>query len=360
MKKYLLIIVVIIIVFTGCEKKNNEVVIEEPEIIELDEKQFNKIKLKTLDGGTPFIIKSFEKISDDYYSDYVIEVYDTKTNMIWSLIWRDIEKTSEPIEFSYTINEDKIIANIDGIITVHDLLLGTFLWEVETMNKTTSFYIENNQLYVLYYMEDFLTVFDLSNGKQTSIIPINKKYLNMTNIKIKDEEILIYDNTKIKKNGIVYNLEGEFKKIISYETKSINEKIIRWEKVEASSGVELINNIIDGSIEKIWYEDKKGYGLKEWIEITRALPTLVNELVIYNGDHSSEKSYEENSKVKLISVSIGGGKSFKYIFDNFEYGKPTKIKFLKPITADYIIFTINEVEPGTMYKNTTISEIYTK
>jgi hypothetical protein len=39
---------------------------------------------------------------------------------------------------------------------------------------------------------------------------------------------------------------------------------------------------------------------------------------------------------------------------------PDIIEFVKPITADYVLITIEAAEPGSLFKNTGITELYTQ
>ena len=133
-----------------------------------------------------------------------------------------------------------------------------------------------------------------------------------------------------------------------------------WDKIESSDESEDVYRLIDGNLKTCYSESVKGYGEKEWVELTRVLPTTVHKLKIANGDHSSEKAFSENAKLKQVTLSIGGGKSFTYKFSNFEYGYIDEICFVKPIIADYVLMTIIEVEPGELYKNTSFSEIETE
>lgn len=133
-----------------------------------------------------------------------------------------------------------------------------------------------------------------------------------------------------------------------------------WDQAESSDDSDTAQFLVDGRLDTAWSESVKGYGEKEWVELRKNLPILVHELVIYNGDHTSEKAYEENSKIRNATISVGNNKSFVHTFDSFEYNKPSVIKFIRPITADFIFIQIEGAEPGTLYKNTSLTEVYTR
>ncbi len=363
MSKYILIILVIILNLVAC---NNEVVevVDPPEIIELDTTSYHKMKLSTDTNGVPFLIKYKEEMVDENYGDVLIEVLDTKCKRVWSLKWRDLYLTGKYLSSKPMIYETYLIMNVQGVISIHDLLTGTFLWELQTSNENTNFYVHEQILYVLYHEDNFITGVQLSDGKKIFEVLEEDRFEGVNRLKVDGKNVLAFKEEQAgKENHLkthVFALDG------TYEGKHFKrieiEKIknVKWDEIEASSSFDQAINIIDFQRKSVWSEDVKGYGEKEWIEMKKAMPTVVHNLVIYNGDHSNEKNFIENSKIKYASITVGEGRSFKYIFEEFVYNEPVIIEFIQPVTADYLILTIEEVEPGTMYKNTSITEIYTQ
>jgi hypothetical protein len=356
MKKWILLLCVLFLV--GCKEEAPPTVdVEEPEVIVVDDEPFHNIKLYSSNNSIPYTIRYYDEMDDELYGTHVIEMYDSKGREVWANHFRDLEKKSRNFSSKPLIYEDKLIVNVQGVVSVHDLLTGQFIWEVETKQVDTDVAVKDGMLYVMYYEEDFITGILLENGKK--VFHISNSITNMNRLLI-DKTIMAYyeTNDALEKNAIEYSITGGYirKKHLNKQV----EEMVSWGAAEASDDSEDISNLIDGSLETVWYEKVKSYGVGEWVELTKALPTLVNKLVIYNGNHESAKAFEENAKLKKITVDIGDGKSFEYEFEEFIYGQPTIIEFVKPVTADFIIVTIEEAEPGTLFKNTAITELYTQ
>lgn len=355
MKKILLLLMVVTL--WGCMEAEPEVT--QPEvIIERDEDAFHSVKLYAKGNTIPHLIRFYDEMDDASYGSFIIEVYDSKFEEVWTLKWRDLIKRQGAFAEKPQVHGDKLIVNVHGVVSVHDLLSGEFLWEVESVKDETAYAIDDDILYVLYYGTHTLTAFDLETGAQ--ILDIDSSAENLNGVYVDERNIVIYERTSdpYEKNGFSYSLTGDYLKKVHMGT--LREEPIMWEDVTSSDESETAQLIIDGSLDTVWEEQVKGYGEKEFVELTRNVPVLVNRLVIYNGNHSSEKAFEENAKIKRAEISIGDGKSFLYEFSDFEYGRPEIIELIQPVLADYVLITIEEVTPGTTFKTTGITEVYTE
>ncbi|MBN2794975.1 MAG: hypothetical protein JXR88_06190 [Clostridia bacterium] len=352
--KKILVLIIATLLLVGCK----ETVVEpEPEIvIEKDENSYHSIKLYTENKTIPYIISFYDEMDDETYGTYVVETYDSNFEPVWTLKWRDLEKKDTVFAKKPFVYEDKLIANVQGVISIHDLLSGEFLWEIETNNDQTGYSIREGILYVLYYGEDLVTGFDLSNGEQ--IFHFQDDLLGLNAVFMDSRYFVLYTETDLldNLNGYAFGYNGEFLKQVHMSTPK--EQKISWQNVQVSDESLNADMIIDGDLDTAWLESVKGYGEKEWVELTKTLPSLINRLVIYSGDHSSEKNYEENAKLLKVNITVGDGRSFNYVFKNEGYRIPDVIEFIKPVTADYMILTIEEALPGTLFKSTGITEIY--
>lgn len=337
----------------GCQEEE-PIVVEEPVIV-LDQEEFHNTKLYSYNNTIPHIIRYYEEMDDDLYGSYKIEMFDSNFDPVWRFDFRDMERY-EPFANPPYIYEDKLIVNVKGIVSVLDLLTGAFLWEVETTKPLTDVTVYNDELYILYYNNHLITVFDMNTGEELR----HYDYEFDADAVYVDDNIVIafMKNESSSRNAVSFKSDGSFDKQMRFHLQ--DEEVILWDIAESSDESEFATNVIDGDYQTSWHENVKGYGEKEWIELTRQNFAIVHKLNIYNGNHESEKDFEENSKIKVANISIGDGKSFTYIFSNFEYGVMDSIEFVKPITADYILITIIEAEPGTLFKNTSISEISTE
>jgi len=354
MKKFILIFMMILLV--GCQK-DVEVPVEE-EVIPLDLDQVHNVKHKIYNNTLPHIIKSYVEMDDDKYGTYKIEMYDTNYESTWAYLWRDLNVEDGDLMSNYVIYENYIVVNVQGAVSVHNLATGEFLWEIETHIPNGIMEVADDMLYVLGYEEDFLTGISLENGK-VEVRVKDGDYLQADALKMKDQELIAYiQSDQVTRSAVVFDSDGSFIKKFNYMQKGT--ATAKWDKVESSDESDEAIRIIDGDVNTFYSESVKGYGEKEWIELTRVLPTTVNKLRIVNGNNSSEKAYNENAKLRQITLSVGDGKSFTYKFETFEYGYIDEICFVKPVIADYVLLTIDEVEPGELYKNTSFSELETE
>lgn len=130
------------------------------------------------------------------------------------------------------------------------------------------------------------------------------------------------------------------------------------------------SNIHDLNYSTAWVEGVKGYGIGEWVEYT--LPAdnpRITEIGIANGLIRTKKAWTENSRVKVLEVSVNGKPhAMLYLKDVYAeqwFGVPTigyddrddseKLSNMPPIK---IRFTIRDVYKGTKYDDTAITEIY--
>ena len=353
MKKWILILCVFLLF--GCQEEP----IVEPveEVIVLDTDAYHNVKLKTYNNTLPHIIKSYDEMDDDEYGSFNIQMYDTNYDAVWKYSWRDLNKNQGDFAESPVIKDNKLVSNVQGVVSVHDLATGTYLWEIETLENSIVA-LNEGVLYVLHYNENFITGIDIESGKVILEIK-DDGYVEADAVAIDDDLIVAYyRTTNMTRNAVAFDKDGTYKKKMQYEVMRPTKTV--WDAVETSDESEDGLFLIDGSTKSMWQESVKGYGEKEWVEITKILPVMVSKLWIINGDQTSIKAFNDNAKLKTVSLSIGDGKSFTYTFEYFGYGYKDEIQFVKPIVADYIMMTIVESEPGDLFKNTCVTEIGTE
>lgn len=353
MKKFLIILCAFLLI--SCNQEEAVEVVEE--VIVLDTEEYHKTKLKTYNNTLPHIIKSYEEMDDDTYGSFVIEMYDTNYEPVWKFMWRDLNLNDGDFAEDPIIEGSHLIANIQGVISILDLATGEFKWEVET-EVSSICAVQDDMMYILGYGDNYITGFNLETGETLLEIEDNN-YVEADALCIESNQLIAFKRSdSSSRNAVAFDLDGTYKTKRRYIQPT--PKAIVWDEVETSDESENGVNIIDGKSNTFWSESVKGYGEKEWVEITKIIPVTVSELIIVNGNQSSEKAFMENAKLKTITLSVGDGKSFTYKFDKFEYGYKDHIKFVKPVTADYMLLNIIEAEPGEMFKNTCMSEIITE
>ncbi len=341
---FLFLIILIMCFFISCKDKEEKT---EENSIELDTNMDNFGRLKSFSDKKPIIYTESKDVIDDY-CDFKIRTFDKNSKPVWEYKWKDIENN---LPIYYLFSKDYFVININKVIEVHDLYTGEFLWQIRVDNSN-EFYIDKYDLYILGY-GDYISKFNLKTGENTMNIK-NNKYIKADKI-VLDGDITVYNGKTLK--SVSFDLDGKLIKRGFYSPEKIRKR--KWDKVIVSDDSDA-SNIIDGNIKTFWHENKRGYGEKESIELSRNLPTLIRKLYIVNGNNSSEKAYKENAKISTISINLGDGKTINYTFDEFEYEGVTEINLIKPVVSDNMLFKIVDVKEGTIFKRTCISEIYTK
>lgn len=120
-----------------------------------------------------------------------------------------------------------------------------------------------------------------------------------------------------------------------------------------------MSNLSDDNPGTAWVEGKDDYGIGEYIEFKGYI--YAGGIAILNGLQKNKTLFDANSRVKKIKVYINGKPNCIV-----ELEDKMGIQSFQPIGYEtgageetFIKFEILEVYPGTKYKDTCISEIFT-
>ncbi|MGE0589564.1 MAG: hypothetical protein AB7O48_13390 [Cyclobacteriaceae bacterium] len=120
-------------------------------------------------------------------------------------------------------------------------------------------------------------------------------------------------------------------------------------------------NAYDFDIQTAWVEGKEDFGIRESISFHfrefRAEEPLTS-VTIYNGYHRDAKSWEQNSRVKALSVLVNGEPiamlNLRDTMQGQKFGLRVAPQGDNPIQ---ITFEIVDVYPGAKWKDTAITQI---
>lgn len=122
-------------------------------------------------------------------------------------------------------------------------------------------------------------------------------------------------------------------------------------------------NIFDDNRDLCWCEGiKDSTGNGEYIEIKFDDRIYVSSINIFNGYSKNEKSFVDNGKVNVVSVSYENG-STEFQLNKLDWTDVKKreytdiIKFDNPVYTDFLIIQIKEGAAGEKYKDICISRI---
>jgi hypothetical protein len=116
----------------------------------------------------------------------------------------------------------------------------------------------------------------------------------------------------------------------------------------------LASNVCDDNPNTAWVEGNADYGIGEYLEFKDWGAMGDGTVSILNGYQSSKASWENNSRVKKLKVTVNG-KDYCTLELSDVMGVQS---FVLPNNSGTIRFTIMEVYPGLKWKDTAISGIF--
>lgn len=222
---------------------------------------------------------------------------------------------------------------------------------------------EYKQLHVLNLSTEQTALFEKMSSNPATV-PIST--LDGQNISFKDVigdiwQRNLKNNDEIKysavMNRIGYSLQPEqwlqtTTDLMKYK-KSVSVKKISASSALSAQGENTYDaaNLVDGNPNTAWSEGVEGDGIGESIMIDFGSVQRLNGIELLNGLVKSEKLYKQNNKIKKMKLEFSDGQSL--ILDSYFL----KNYFDKPIQSSSMKITILEVERGTKYRDTCISEL---
>lgn len=155
-------------------------------------------------------------------------------------------------------------------------------------------------------------------------------------------------------SSLLYTNQADFR--------GLSKIVIQKENVIQSSHVVQSNNNIDntgwsafdGRSETSWQEGSVDDGVDEFVSADFDQTYDVKIMTFLIGNHRSQEWFNRNNRPKVLRVEMGGlTYSVEFPDEMSEYA----VVFSEPISADSITVYIEEVYPGTEYRDTVIAEI---
>ncbi|SFR87346.1 NADase-type glycan-binding domain-containing protein [Anaeromicropila populeti] len=142
-----------------------------------------------------------------------------------------------------------------------------------------------------------------------------------------------------------------------------------WIKADATSELVEKNishsvfNMLDGDLSTAWVEGVDGVGEGESVMFYFSEPVNLSKIQIANGYLKSQKTYNNNGKVKEMIISFSNGDFVKAELDNAYYSGVGSTEYTdilewdEPVYTDYVVLTIVNADKGDKYSDTCISEV---
>lgn len=113
-------------------------------------------------------------------------------------------------------------------------------------------------------------------------------------------------------------------------------------------------NMLDGDETTSWQEGIDGAGEGQTITVEFDADPQVDYIVIYNGNHESEKSYLNNNRICSMIISVDGQESEVELADSID---PQIIRLNGAQEVSQIQFKILSVYNGNEYNDTCVAEL---
>jgi hypothetical protein len=140
-------------------------------------------------------------------------------------------------------------------------------------------------------------------------------------------------------------------KVVLRNEKYITAPYIKVKSSEVLSEKYTVNNLLDSNLDICWAVGENGLG--HWFELSLEEKTDIFEIVMFNGYAKSEKLFKANARIKSAQLIIDDSIHIELEFKDQFY--PTVVEVDKLMTK--VRFVINEVYPGSKYKDLCVSEI---
>lgn len=115
-----------------------------------------------------------------------------------------------------------------------------------------------------------------------------------------------------------------------------------------------ISMCLDKNSATCWQEDEPGNGIGETLTFKFSEPETISAISILNGKQSSEKSFAENARARMMAVRLGKN---LYLMNLEDIRDKQTFKLPKSVETTEIRFVILSAYPGNVWEDLAISEV---
>ncbi|NLP30568.1 MAG: PQQ-binding-like beta-propeller repeat protein [Clostridiales bacterium] len=292
-----------------------------------------------------------------------LDAFDKKGEPAWAYSWQNIRPTELNVASETVTYDGKVYKEVRGTLYCFDAKNGKTYWENSNDVGGGAFiYPYRDRIYLTSYYGNVLTCLDKDSGSKIWAIEDKDMYWGHVIFSHNDEIIVGYGE-----NDNFLSVHYQDGRILDkWRDGRIPDNNIGWARASASSVLEDNHtrygamNVIDNNSQTAWSEGAKGYGIDEWIQIERDGYEDVRRIVIANGYHKSQETFNNNGRLKSFRLDFSQG---QYIYCEVDESKTRSdnitITLDRPISTDSIRLTILDVYKGSKYEDTCITDIFT-
>lgn len=292
-----------------------------------------------------------------------LEAFDQTGKPVWDYSWENIRPTELEVASEAVAYDGKVYIEVRGTLYCFDAKSGKKLWEnSDDVGAGTVIYPYRGRIYLTSYYGNVLTCLDKDSGAKIWAIEDKDLYWGYVIFSHNDEIIAGYGDVY---EGYFISAHYQDGRILDqWRNGVVPDESIRWERARASSVLEGNEarygamNILDRNPNTAWSEGAEGYGIDEWVQVERDGLADISEILIANGYHKSQETFDNNGSLKSFRLDFSQGQYIYYEVDENKAGsKHIRIVFDRPISTDFIRLTILDVFAGSKYEDTCITDI---
>ena len=115
-------------------------------------------------------------------------------------------------------------------------------------------------------------------------------------------------------------------------------------------------NAVDGKLDTAWMAADNG-GENEWLTFQASSDQTLNGIQIANGLCTTEELYNQNNRITKVRLTFSDGSTHEEELTGGAFDQRCVITFDEPIITSSVQITVLELEKGSRYNDTCISEI---
>mgnify|MGYP001056530984 CR=1 FL=1 len=292
-----------------------------------------------------------------------LEAFNKMGEPVWNYSWENLKPTELDVASEAVAYDGKVYIEVTGTLYCLDGKSGKKLWENSNdVGGGTVIYPYRGRIYLTSYYGNILTCLDKDSGAKIWSIEDKDLYWGYVIFSYNDEIIVGYGDVY---EGYFISAHYQDGRILDqWRNGVVLDESIRWDRARASSVLDGNEarygamNIIDKNPETAWSEGVESYGVNEWVQVERNGLADISEILISNGYHKSQETFDNNGSLKRFRLDFSQGQYIYYEVDENKTGsKHIRILFDRPISTDSIRLTILDVFKGSKYEDTCITDI---
>lgn len=292
-----------------------------------------------------------------------LEAFNKMGEPVWNYSWENLKPTELDVASEAVAYDGKVYIEVTGTLYCLDGKSGKKLWENSNdVGGGTVIYPYRGRIYLTSYYGNILTCLDKDSGAKIWSIEDKDLYWGYVIFSHNDEIIVGYGDVY---EGYFISAHYQDGRILDqWRNGVVLDESIRWDRARASSVLDGNEarygamNIIDKNPETAWSEGVESYGVNEWVQVERNGLADISEILISNGYHKSQETFDNNGSLKRFRLDFSQGQYIYYEVDENKTGsKHIRILFDRPISTDSIRLTILDVFKGSKYEDTCITDI---